>query len=126
MGNKTIHLDIECEEILNQQKAKNPNFNFSQFISEALRRLTQKKITEEMIVSIINEAQLKEIKAKQDIEKGQKLLSKFKLDQDVANIKTINKEQEVNRQKEDGNYEVLQKIERGQELRRSGELYEDA
>jgi len=51
MGLRTINLDIEAEEILEDKKKVNPDFNFSQFIQDALKNVKQKpKLTYEQIL----------------------------------------------------------------------------
>jgi len=60
MGIKTINLDIEAEEILEDKKKINPDFNFSQFIQDALKNVKQKpKLTYDQILEKQRQFQVK-------------------------------------------------------------------
>lgn len=126
MGNKTIHLTQESENVLNKIKAKTPGFNFSSFVTDALNGITQGEVSEEAIIKILNQAKLDKQKAEQDIERAERLLKRFK-ENYVQKVEIVRKKtEEVEAQKERGTYGLMQKIEKDQELRRSGEIFESA
>jgi len=51
MGNKVISLDLEAEEIWQSKKDENPDFNFSQFVQDALKNVKVKpKLTYEQVL----------------------------------------------------------------------------
>ena len=60
MGLRTINLDIEAEEILDYKKKNNPDFNFSQFIQDALKNAKNRpKLTYEQILEKQRQFQVK-------------------------------------------------------------------
>lgn len=119
-----IYLDKESEKVVERLDVAK-EWTISGFVQEKLKAETEKKVSKEDFISEINKLKANEIEIVNRRERTERLYRKWSERQELKEKDELKREVAEERQKEEGNYEVLKRLEHDKQLRVSGQLIEN-